>query len=92
MGITWIDSIASNRGALAKLLAWQAQNWGTFIVHSGESDLVRGSVTRGGVDTEYVIPGHLVIEYWPMNTGTTQRREIDIKAGEEQELVFRDDG
>src|SRR6185369_16035910 len=80
-----------SRGAKLKFKCEGKQRWCTFIVHSSESDLVRGSVTRGGEDIEYVPPGHLVIEYWPMSTGTAQRREIDLKAGDEQELVFHDE-
>ena len=80
-----------SRGARLVFKCEGKQAWGTFVIHLGESDVVRGSVSRGAMDTEFVPPGHLVIEYWPMNTGTAQRREIDLKAGEERELVFRDD-
>ena len=66
--------------------------WGALIVHNAEAEVVRDAVSRGGLFEAWVPPGHLVIEFTPELTEKPQRREIDIKAGEEQELVFRDEG
>ena len=61
-------------------------------MHNAEAEVVRDAVSRGGLFEAWVPPGHLVIEFTPVLTEKPQRREIDIKAGEEQELVFRDEG
>ncbi len=66
--------------------------WGALIVHSAEAEVVRDAVSRGAVFDAWVPPGHLVIEFTPVLTEKPERREIDVQAGEEAELVFRDEG
>lgn len=80
-----------SRGAKLRVRCEGASSWGPLIVRSGEAEILRSALERGAVRVEDVIPGHVVIEFTPIRTELTERREVVIGEGEEKEIVFRDD-
>jgi hypothetical protein len=78
------------RGAKVRVRCDGPAPWGGYVVRAGDARLAQGSLARGGIEVVDVPPGRISVEFSPTDTDPAESQEIDVRAGDQREVVFRD--